>query len=62
MDKVREMIAFADDVVVMYESNTWPKRKNEAENDLYVVNRKFRENKLTLNMKKTKYLPLITYD
>lgn len=57
-----KIIAFADDVVLMAEERTWEKLKENIEFDLSVVSRWFRQNGLTLNAKKTSYLPFTSYE
>ncbi|XP_045481739.1 uncharacterized protein LOC123685892 [Harmonia axyridis] len=61
MKRKGEIISFADDTVIMYEDSTWKKLKQEAEGDLSIIKQWFGENRLTINLQKTKYLPFVAY-
>lgn len=56
-----DIISFADDTAILYESNTWQELKTLVENDFLKIEKWFRYNKLTLNFDKTKYLPFSSY-
>lgn len=56
-----DIISFADDTVILYEDASWSRLKLKAEKDLYGKIQWFKENKLTLNLMKTKYLPFSSY-
>lgn len=55
------ILSFADDTAVWYESESWTDLKIKAENDFKNMKIWFQQNKLTLNIEKTKYLPFSSY-
>lgn len=61
MKKKGEVISFADDTAILYEDDSWLKFKSKTERDLSIIKQWFEVNKLTLNLKKTKYLPFASY-
>lgn len=62
MKKKGEVISFADDTAILYEDETWPNLKSKAEEDISKIKQWLESNKLTINLKKTKYLPFASYE
>lgn len=53
--------SFADDTVITYTSASWVDLKCKIENDFQNLEKWLQFNKLTINYKKTKYLPFCSY-
>lgn len=51
-----EIICYADDTVILFNGINWTQTFNKAENGISILNNWFKNNLLTLNSKKTKYL------
>lgn len=55
------MLSFADDTAVLYTSESWGELKIKMEKDLKKIKRSFDYNLLTINYKKSHYLPFTSY-
>lgn len=51
------VISFADDTVLFVEGNSWTEVQENISSDLTTITKWFDKNLLTINLKKTKYLP-----
>lgn len=56
-----KIFSYADDTAVFYKDNSWDLLKNKVENDLVLFKNWFDSKILTINIKKTKYLPFALY-
>lgn len=56
-----QIFSYADDTAVFYKSDSWGSLKEKVENDLILFKKWFDEKLLTINIKKTKYLPFALY-
>ncbi|CAK1600921.1 unnamed protein product [Parnassius mnemosyne] len=54
------IIAFADDMALLFQADTWSEVFNFAQNGFDLVNKWLKEYKLTLNVDKTKYIAFTT--
>lgn len=61
IDSPGQIISFADDTTILYSANTWAELKTIAERDFLEIKKWFQYNKLTLNVKKTKYISFTSY-
>ena len=56
------IIAFADDTAIVYEADAWPALKYKVERDLENLLLYFAENRLSLNLSKTNYIPFSCHE
>lgn len=56
-----KIISFADDTAIFYRDKTWAALRQQAEGDFKSVSLWFQQNKLSLNVSKTKYIPFASY-
>lgn len=56
-----QIISFADDTAILYQSNSWNELKEIAEKDLAAVKNVLDAKLLTINFKKTKFIPFSPY-
>ena len=56
-----DIISFADDTAIFYQSKDWDSLKTTAENDFGILVNFFNGRKLTINWEKTYYLPFTSY-
>lgn len=57
LDTTGEIIAYADDTCIFFEDDDWDTLKTKVENDLALICRWFNSKLLTVNYKKTCFLP-----
>lgn len=56
-----KVISFADDTALFYTANSWAELKTKAEIDLGNIKHFFDKKLLTINFKKTKFIPFASY-
>lgn len=56
-----KIISYADDTAIFYKSNSWEELKAKVERDLIKLSAWFNNMLLTINYKKTNYLPFCSY-
>lgn len=56
-----DVVSFADDTAIFFKGKSWEDVKRISEMELKTIKDWFDENTLTLNIKKTKYLPFCSY-
>lgn len=53
--------SFTDDTAILYQRTTWTDLKTESKTDFKFIKQRFQQKKCTLNIDKTKYLPIALY-
>lgn len=61
LDVVGDIVSFADDTAIIYKAPNWETLKSVAENDFKKIMKWFRSRLLTINIKKTHYVPFTSY-
>lgn len=61
LDSAGTILGFADDTVILYDSDTWNRLRDTISADLPQILNWLDNNLLTLNIDKTKYLPFSSY-
>lgn len=56
-----QVFSYADDTAVLYKDNSWNSLRNKVEKDLILFKNWFDRKLLTINIKKTMYLPFALY-
>lgn len=62
LDTTGTLISFADDTVVLFTANSWDEVKQKAEKGMKLINKWFNENRVTMNVQKTKIIPFTSYE
>lgn len=53
-----KLFLFADDTAVIFKGNTWDQTFNAAQTDMFLIQKWFSQNVLSMNVLKTKYMPI----